>query len=65
MVMIPCSAYLSKLLVVDLLILVTWGLPLGTGSFPMKLDLPVQVPSGISTKPEVRWWYVCTAEEVE
>ena len=23
------------------------------------------IHSGTSTEPEVRWWYVCTAEEVE
>ena len=31
----------------------------------MELEYPVQVASGISTEPEARWWYVCTAEEVE
>ena len=61
MVMMPCSAKLTKLLVADLLVVV----PEGTGSFPMELEFPVQVTTGISTEPEVRWWYVCTAEEVE
>ena len=31
----------------------------------MELEFPVQINSGISTDPEVRWWYVYTAEEVE
>ena len=31
----------------------------------MELEFPVQVSGGISTEPEVRWWYVCNAEEVE
>ena len=31
----------------------------------MELEFPVQVSSGISTEPEVRWWYFCNAEEVE
>ena len=31
----------------------------------MELEFPALVISGISTETEVRWWYVCTAEEVE
>ena len=31
----------------------------------MELKFLVQMWGGISTEPEVRWWYVCTAEEVE
>ena len=31
----------------------------------MEVEFPVRVNSGISTEGEVRWWYVCTAEEVE
>ena len=31
----------------------------------MELEFLVQVAGGISTEPEVRWWYVCTGEEVE
>ena len=64
--MMPCSASLTKLLVADRMALV--GLPLGTGSSLMELEFPVImviVHSGTSTEPEVRWWYVCTAEEVE
>ena len=45
--------------------LVEIGSSYGTGSSPMELEFPVQVNSGISTEPEVIWWYVCTAEEVE
>ena len=51
----PCSAWLTKLLVADLL-------PLVTGSFPMELEL---VADWMSTEPEVRWEYFCTAEEEE
>ena len=59
-VMTPCSA---KLLVVDLLILVKCSLR--TGSSPMEPEFAVQEISGIYTEPEVIWWYICTAEEVE
>ena len=38
---------------------------MGTGSFPMELEFPAVVNSGISTEPEMRWWYVWTADEVE
>ena len=31
----------------------------------MELEYPVQILDGISTEPEVRWRYFCTAEEVE
>ena len=31
----------------------------------MELEFSVQVNSGISTEPEVVWWYICNAEEVE
>ena len=41
------------------------GLPQATGSSPMDLEFPALVTSGISTEPEVIWWYFCTAEEVE
>ena len=51
----PCSAKLTKLLVADLLIV---GVPEGTGSFPMELEFPVWVASGISSETEVRWWCV-------
>ena len=60
-VMMPCSAKLTKLLVADLL----KEVPKGTGSSPMKLEFPVGVASRVSTEPEVGWWYLCTAEEVE
>ena len=33
--------------------------------FPVGLLMLHQVKGGISTETEVRWWYVCTAEEVE
>ena len=57
----PCSAELTKLLVVKSL-----GVSQGTGSSPVELEFPVyQVWSGISTEPVVRWWLVCTTEEVE
>ena len=36
-----------------------------TGSFLMELEFPAVVNNGISTDPEVRWWYVCNVEEVE
>ena len=36
-----------------------------TGSFPMELELSAMVTGGISIEPEVRWGYVCFAEEVE
>ena len=35
---------------------------MGTGSFPMELEFPAMVTS---TEPEVRWWYVWTADRVE
>ena len=38
---------------------------MGTGSCPMELEFPAVVNSGISTEPEVRWWYVWTADKVE
>ena len=41
------------------------GLPKGTGTLPMELEFPAVVSSRISTEPEVRWWYVWTANEVE
>ena len=45
------------------------ALPQGTGTSPMELEYPVrllhQVSSWTSTEPDVGWWYVCTAEEVE
>ena len=31
----------------------------------MELEFLVQLTSGTSSEPEVRWWYICTAEEVE
>ena len=31
----------------------------------MELDFQPMVQVGISTEPEVRWWYICIAEEVE
>ena len=61
-VKMPCSAKLTKLLVAEIL---KWGMLWGTGSFPMELEFPVQVATGIFTETEVRWWYICTAEEVE
>ena len=57
-----CFAKLTSLLVATLLIPSLQG---GTGSFLMELELPALVPGGISTEPEVRWWYVCTVQEVE
>ena len=59
----PCSAKLTKLLVAILLLVVKTSEE--TGSSPMELEFPVQVSSGIFTEPEVIWWYVCNAEEVE
>ena len=56
-VAMPCSAWLTKLLVANLL-------PQETGSSPMELEFPVQVTSWVSTEPEVRWWYIWTAEVV-
>ena len=58
-VIMPCSVWLTSRIVAKLLMLVV------TGSFPMKLDFPAMVNSGISTEPEVRWWYFCNVEEVE
>ena len=40
-------------------------LPQETGSFPINLEYPVIVANGNSTETEVRWWYICAAEEVE
>ena len=40
-------------------------MPQETGTSPMEVGFSVMVGSGISSEPEVRWWYVCTAEEVE
>ena len=57
-----CFAKLTSLLVATLLIPSLQG---GTGSFLMELELPALVPGGISTETEVRWWYVCTVQEVE
>ena len=58
--MVPCSVQLTLLLVAEILIL--WmGLPLETGTFPMGLKFSAV----ISTEPEVTWWYVWTAGEVE
>ena len=31
----------------------------------MELEYPAVVASGIFTEPEVKWWFKCTAEEVE
>ena len=31
----------------------------------MELEFPAVVAHGISTEPEVRWWYVCIVEQVE
>ena len=31
----------------------------------MELKFTMQGVTGICTEPEVRWWYVCIAEEVE
>ena len=55
----PCSAWLTSLLVADI------HIKSGTGSFPMELEFPAVVSNGISTEPESRWWYVCTVEEME
>ena len=56
-----CTAWLTKLLVANL----KMGCSLGIGSFPMELEFPALVISGISTEPEGRWWYVWTVEEVK
>ena len=61
-VMMPCSAWLTKLLVADLLILC---FPWGTGSFPMELEFLAVVSRGTFTEQEVRVWYFCKGEEVE
>ena len=44
-----------------------WGLTWGTGFSPMELELILQgkVQTGTSTEPEVRWWSLCNAKEVE
>ena len=55
-VTMPCSAWLTKLLVANLL-------PQETGSSPMELEFSVQ---GVFTETEVIWRCLCTAaEEVE
>ena len=67
MMVMPCSAWLTKLLVANI-IWMEWGMTWGTGSSPMELEFTMkihQVRSGMSMDPEARWWYVCTAEEVE
>ena len=56
-VMMPCSVWLTSWIVAKLLVV--------TGSFPMELEFPALVFSGISAEVEVRWWYVCTGKEVE
>ena len=53
------------MLVAEHLILIKMGLPKRTGTFPMELEFPAMVKSGISTDPEIRWWYVWTANKVE
>ena len=46
-------------------------MPWETGSSLMELEFPAtllmkhQTYSGISTAPEVKWWYTCTGGEVE
>ena len=59
-----CCAILTSLLVAGLLIL---DLATGTGIFPMEVVgfLPVGICILLFTEQEVRWWYVCTVEEVE
>ena len=63
--MMPCCAGLTSLLVANLLILVKMDLAEGTGTFLIEVEFPAMEPCGVSTKPEVRWWYVCTVQEVE
>ena len=63
--MMPCSAWLTWMLVANLLVLVQMSYLRGTGSFPMELEFPAVVSCGISTEPEVTWWCSCIAEEVE
>ena len=62
-----CCAILTSLLVAGLLILVKMDLATGTGIFPMEVVgfLPVGIWILLFTEQEVRWWYVCTVEEVE
>ena len=60
-----CSALLTFVIVAGVLILVKWGLSLGTGSSPMELEFLAVVTSGTFIEPEVAWWYACNAEEVE
>ena len=55
------SAWLIYLLVINLLIVIV----VGTGSFPMEPGFQALLNSGSSSEPEVRWWYFCTAGEVE
>ena len=61
-VMMPYSAELTTLIVADLL---KWGMPQGTGISPMEVGFPVQEVSQVSSEAEVRWWYICSTEEVE
>ena len=61
-IILPCSAWLTSLLVADNLNL---GLSQETGTSPIKLESPVETQSGTFIELEVRWWYVWTAEEVE
>ena len=49
-----CSALLTFVIVVGVLILVKWGLPKGTGSSPMELEFLAVVTTGTFTEPEVR-----------
>ena len=56
---LPCSVWLTSLLVANII------LAYGSGIFQMEVKFAMQATSGISTVTEVRWWYVCIAEEVE
>ena len=61
-IILPCSAWLTSLLVADDLNL---GLSQETGYSPIKLEFLVVAVTGTFIEPEVRWWYVWTVEEVE
>ena len=65
-VLMPCSVWLTNLLVADLLILIPLGyLLLGTGSSPMELGFPAVMCIGTCTEQEVTWCYLSRGGEVE
>ena len=56
---LPCSAWLTQLIVA------TWLIQVLTGFFLMELEYPALISGGISTEPEVRWQYSYIVEELE